>query len=645
MKLIAALSSIAVISAASDCCEDSAENCAERYPNGEKKQCPPPDYRSGCGDFCATPVDNPRDCSNRGSKNSQNFMPSGTAAGDTMGARIDDTAEGPMVLRNPVPYFGSTYNNAYFSSNGVISFNEGVRTFTSSPFPLSGKTMFSPFWSDFNTAIEGTWSYRQLRAGADLQTASGIVNYELDDYSDFVGTDGMIVTYDNVAHYGRSSSSDRKNTVQAIVVHDNNHSFVIFNYGDIEWTTGTASSGDSCDGLGGTPAQVGFNDGNGRYFSMPGSQTNDIQNVDDWTNCKTRGRLIFRIDGEDIQAETPAPVPDTIEPSIIDPISGVKTILGQHDIDLSAHGCQCSRMGNGGASGQGNAIDQLDRICKNWYSKRNCIQKSGGDCNPASSDSYLSHDPSNCTATANSCEAMACRVDQLFVQEVQEYMAANPGWTAVSGGACLNFVPPTTDPARPNQPKKDSCCGSSAATLVAYSSELFECVDDELHSRIPSAADCTEDETWDEASLSCSAALNELINGDTEWEANSLGYYIHVSDNTMTWDAAQTYCQGLSAGAEMAMPATAQENQVFFDNLMAKTTNFGWWGFKRFNAADTQTWNGADMRPMNWSNWCVNEPNNYMGNERCAITWSNTNPCWNDINCSDNYRAICVYYA
>merc|ERR1719486_474894 len=595
MKLIAALSSIALVAAESDpdCCRARKSVCENR----KQKQCPP-HFRSSCAAFCDTPYDNPRDCSNRGNKNPGIFMPFGSANGDTMGARRDDTAEGPITLRNDVPYFGNHYNNVYFSSNGVISFNQGISSFTSQAFPLSGKTMFSPFWSDFNTAIEGTWSYRQLRAGDDLTRASAIVNFELDAYSDFVGTDGVVVTYSGVAHYGRSSDSDRKNDMQAILVHDNNHSFVIINYGDIEWTTGTASNGDSCDGLGGTPAQVGFNDGNGRYFSMPGSQTNDIQNVDDWSNCKTRGRLIFKIDGEEVQAATPAPVPDTIEPSIIDPISGIDTILGQYDIDLSAHGCQCSRMGNGGASGQGNAIDQLDRICKNWISKRNCIQKTGGDCNPASSDSYMSQDPSNCTATENSCEAMACRVDQLFVQEVQEYMAANPGWTAVNGGACLNYVPPTTVPARPNQPKKDSCCGSSAATLVAYSSELFECVDDELHSRIPSAADCTEEETWDEASQSCSAALSELLNGESEWEPNSLGYYIHVSDSSMSWDAAQTYCQGLSAGAEMAMPANAQENQVFFDNLMAKTTEFGWWGFKRFNAADTQTWNGADMRPV-----------------------------------------------
>ena len=94
----------------------------------------------------------------------------------------------------------------------------------------------------------------------------------------------------------------------------------------------------------------------------------------------------------------------------------------------------------------------------------------------------------------------------------------------------------------------------------------------------------------------------------------------------------------------MAMPANAEENRIFLDSLQAVTSQFGWWGFKRFTASDTQTWNGADMRPMNWSSWCNGEPNNAGGNERCAMTWSG-NTCWNDINCGNSYRAICVYYA
>merc|ERR1712184_34778 len=326
---------------------------------------PPPDddgFRTVCANFC----DN-NDCSQRGSKNAGIFLPFGAANGDTIGARRDDTAEGPITLRNDVPYFGSTYNNVFFSSNGVISFNQGVSSFTSQAFPISGRTMFSPFWSDFNTAIEGTWSYRQLRPGSDLAQASAIVNYELSDYDDFVGTDGVVVTYSGVAMFGRSSSSDRTNDMQAILVHDNNHSFAIFQYGDIEWTTGSASgNSDSCDGLGGTPAQVGFNDGSGKFYSVPGSQTDEMQNIEDMTNCKTTGRLIFKVDSNPIVGAAPR-IPG-VEVSIIDPISGIHTILQDNGHDLSGHGCQCGRMGAGSASGQGRPIDALDKICKNWIS-------------------------------------------------------------------------------------------------------------------------------------------------------------------------------------------------------------------------------------------------------------------------------------
>ena len=45
------------------------------------------------------------------------------------------------------------------------------------------------------------------------------------------------------------------NNFQAVLVTNGRHSFAIFNYNQIVWTTGTASGGTQ-DGLGGTPAQV-----------------------------------------------------------------------------------------------------------------------------------------------------------------------------------------------------------------------------------------------------------------------------------------------------------------------------------------------------------------------------------------------------
>lgn len=78
-------------------------------------------------------------------------------------------------------------------------------------------------------------------------------------------------------------------------------SFVIFHYADdgIQWTTGDASGGSN--GFGGTPAQVGFNAGDGvRYSSVPGSRTADIVNIETTSNVDVAGVWVFRVDAEDI---------------------------------------------------------------------------------------------------------------------------------------------------------------------------------------------------------------------------------------------------------------------------------------------------------------------------------------------------------
>ncbi len=80
---------------------------------------------------------------------------------------------------------------------------------------------------------------------------------------------------------------------------DGTFSFAKFLYadGEIQWTTGDASGG--INGFGGTPAQVGFNAGDGeRFFSVPGSQTNGIMNIDSTTNVNIPGVWIFQVNGD-----------------------------------------------------------------------------------------------------------------------------------------------------------------------------------------------------------------------------------------------------------------------------------------------------------------------------------------------------------
>ena len=90
-----------------------------------------------------------------------------------------------------------------------------------------------------------------------------------------------------------------------MLVSDGSLSFVMFLYADgkIQWTTGDASGG--MGGLGGTPAQVGFNAGDGvRSASVPGSQTPAIINITMTTNIGVPGLWIFQVNEEEVNIDT-----------------------------------------------------------------------------------------------------------------------------------------------------------------------------------------------------------------------------------------------------------------------------------------------------------------------------------------------------
>ncbi len=92
------------------------------------------------------------------------------------------------------------------------------------------------------------------------------------------------------------------NTFQCVMATDGVSSFVIFLFadGEIQWTTGDDQSGGT-DGLGGTPAIVGFSAGDGiRYTKVPGSRTDAIINITQTSNVAVPGVWIYRVDGEGI---------------------------------------------------------------------------------------------------------------------------------------------------------------------------------------------------------------------------------------------------------------------------------------------------------------------------------------------------------
>ncbi|XP_030834981.1 sushi, nidogen and EGF-like domain-containing protein 1 [Strongylocentrotus purpuratus] len=192
------------------------------------------------------------------------------------------------------------------NNNGVISFLVSVSQFTPDPFPLDdGRRLLTPFWADIDTTNGGTLSYRQVlrfaQNDAIFLEADDIIRASFVDMRDFVSSWMYITTWDSVAFFGASDTSIR-NSFQAVMVTDGRYSFAIFNYGDINWTTGAASGGDSGTGLGGTPAQVGFNAGDGViFYSAPGSRTAAVVDIETTSNIGVPGRWVFRTDNSNIE--------------------------------------------------------------------------------------------------------------------------------------------------------------------------------------------------------------------------------------------------------------------------------------------------------------------------------------------------------
>lgn len=146
----------------------------------------------------------------------------------------------------PLPFtfnlYGDLYNGVYINNNGNVSFGSSWGTFSSSPLPTNQFAMVAAFWADVDTRGTGQVWYK-------------------------VTPTAMYINWVGVGYY--SMQTNLVNTFQIIITDGNDPVIgigknVSICYQDMQWTTGSASSG--VNGFGGTPATVGANRGNGIDF-------------------------------------------------------------------------------------------------------------------------------------------------------------------------------------------------------------------------------------------------------------------------------------------------------------------------------------------------------------------------------------------
>ncbi|MGZ3268561.1 MAG: nidogen-like domain-containing protein [Croceibacterium sp.] len=215
------------------------------------------------------------------------MVTTGGGNGANVGAldgRNDDGFRGPIgfgyTLSN---FFGHDYTQFYLNNNGNITFGSGLAAYT--PTGPQGATdpVIAPFFADVDT-----------RAGL-----SGLVYYNTSIANE------TIITWDHVGYFeGHDNLLD---TFQLVV---RGSDYVIpagegqigFFWNTMQWETGDASGGRG--GFGGTPAAVGFGDGNQNGFVLQGSIQDGISRI---VNNES---LWFTLNSQG----DPTPVPSVPEP-------------------------------------------------------------------------------------------------------------------------------------------------------------------------------------------------------------------------------------------------------------------------------------------------------------------------------------------
>ncbi len=169
----------------------------------------------------------------------------------------DDGSSDQVDLPFAINFYGHIRNKVWVNNNGNITFNGGLTTYT--PFGLADtqEAIIAPFFADVDTRGSGSdtvkWGWGDLA---------------YDNHRAFC------VTWKNVGYY--SAGTDKLNSFQLLLVDRSDISSgafdIVFNYGQVQWETGSASGG--VDGLGGSSAVAGFASGDGvaaGSIQLPGS--------------------------------------------------------------------------------------------------------------------------------------------------------------------------------------------------------------------------------------------------------------------------------------------------------------------------------------------------------------------------------------
>lgn len=159
----------------------------------------------------------------------------------------DDGSSDQITLPMSLNFGGRQFGSVWVNNNGNLTFDGSMSTYTPFDLTTSSQAVIAPFFADVDTRGQGS----------GIATAGR---------TSFEGHRAFCANWDHVGYY--SQGADRVNTFQVLLVDRSDVSAgdfdIVFNYTGIEWDTGSASGGIS--------AGVGYSNGQGLGFELPGSR-------------------------------------------------------------------------------------------------------------------------------------------------------------------------------------------------------------------------------------------------------------------------------------------------------------------------------------------------------------------------------------
>lgn len=214
-------------------------------------------------------------------------------------ARNDDSSSDALPLPFEVNFFGNVYNTFFANNNGNITFNAALSNYTPESFPIASQPMIAPFWADVDTNQDPGDNGNLLWVHSPNPNT-------------------VVLTWDQVGYYYQNNTL--RNDFQLVLRNRADTGAgnfdVDFRYNTLQWTTGDASGG--VDGLGGTPAQAGYDAGDGtNFFALPGSFTAGVLDLQNTSNVdvNTPGLWSFAVRNGQLPGSEPT---NPLMPVLID---------------------------------------------------------------------------------------------------------------------------------------------------------------------------------------------------------------------------------------------------------------------------------------------------------------------------------------